>query len=361
MSLSAFQWLDSSEQVAALAARLTSGQPLFLDTEFMRERTFWARLALIQVNDGSACYLIDPLAANDTDAMLSLLVDRPLVMHGCSEDLEALSVWPGMRPAELRDTQIGAALCGQDMQCSYQKLVDMLLGVNLPKGATRTDWLQRPLSAEQLEYAAHDVEYLPGVYQSIYDQLAELGRLDWWKEECRRLQDDCQRVVPEDELWRQVKGAASLDGPARRRLRVLAAWRDSTARERNLPRSFVLKDLELIAVVNRVPVAVAELSALGLHPSALRRFGSELLAVLATAEQGEIPDPLPGMPEPALRDRIKRLRTGFASIAAEHGLAPEVLCRRRWLEALARDPDMMPEPLTGWRAALIGDRYRDWL
>ena len=352
--LSLFHWIADDSALNALSARQTSGERLFIDTEFMRERTYWPRLALVQVNDGHGCHLIDPLATAGP-AMRALLQKRPLVMHACSEDLEALRVGCALEPAEVEDTQIAAALCGHDLQCSYQKLVENLLGVSLPKTATRTDWLKRPLSDEQLEYAAHDVEYLPGLYNELCQRLEALGRMSWWQEECRRLVQDCQRITPTDELWRQVKGAAALDGPGRRRLRYLASWRDSCARERDIPRSFVIKDAELLLLAGRGARQRTDLAGLGMHPSALRRFADDLLRVLADAEHGDIPPPLPGMPEPAVRDRIKRLRDHFSALAGQHQLAPEVLARRRWIEALARDPEQMPEPFTGWRATIIGD------
>jgi ribonuclease D len=352
--LAEYQWIADDAALQVLVDRVPPQTLLYLDTEFMRERTFWPRLALVQVNAGQGCYLIDPLAVS-SDALSPLLAGRSLVMHACSEDLEALRVGAGVAPTEVIDTQVGAALCGHDLQCSYQKLVELLLGVSLPKSATRTDWLQRPLSAEQLEYAAHDVEYLPGIHQIIHQRLSDMGRLGWWQEECARLVSDCQSTTPPEQLWRQVKGASSLDGPGRRRLRQLAVWRDDAARRKDIPRSFVLKDGELLALASQGASNKAALAAFGMHPSALRRFADELLTVLASADQGDIPDPLPGMPEPAVRDRIKRLRDHLGKLAAAHELAPEVLARRRWIESYARDPEVLPEAFSGWRASIIGN------
>src|SRR5690606_18306148 len=145
-----------------------------------------------------------------------------------------------------------------------------------------------------------------------------------------------------DELWRQVKGAASLDGPARRALRALAAWRDASARERNIPRSFVLKDAELLTVVQTPGLSLNKLSTLGLHPSFVRKHGEAMLAVLDGAQQGDIPEALPGMPDPTERALHKRLRDKVNSIAAALEVTPEVLARRRWLESLARHPERIP-------------------
>lgn len=355
-----YHWIAADAPLEALTRAQPDGARLYIDTEFMRERTYWPRLALVQVNDGRGCHLIDPLQATPA-ALHALLVRRPLVMHACSEDLEALRVHCDLAPLQVLDTQVAAALCGHDLQCSYQKLVEQLLGVSLPKTATRTDWLARPLSAEQLEYATHDVAFLPALCATLEQQLASLGRADWWQEECQRLVQDCQHTTAAEDLWRQVKGAASLDGPGRRRLQVLAAWRDQAARQRDIPRSFVIKDAELLELAARGARDRQALGKSGMHPSALRRFADELLALLGSAEQGEIPPALPGLPEPAVRDRIKRLRDGLAAIARDHQLAPEVLARRRWIEALARQPEQMPEPFNGWRAELIGQRLGELL
>jgi ribonuclease D len=141
----------------------------------------------------------------------------------------------------------------------------------------------------------------------------------------------------------------------------LASWRDASARQRDIPRSFILKDAQMLTIASQEISQRSQLAAIGLHPSALRRFADELLAVLREADQGDIPEALPGAPEPALRARIKRLREYFNKLAASHELAPEVLARRRWIEALARNPESMPEPFSGWRAELIGTDLGDWL
>jgi len=351
----AYQWVDSAEQVAALDRDWSLEAPLFVDTEFMRERTFWPQLALVQINNGHGNWLIDPVKMADGEPLKALLSRRTLVMHGCSEDLETFKYWPGFLPSALEDTQIAAALCGYDLQCGYQKIVELTQGVSLPKTATRTDWLRRPLSAEQLEYAVQDVLYLEDIRAQMVDKLRSRDRLGWWQEECARMLRDAGKEAEPDELWRQVKGAASLDGPARRALRALAAWRDARARERNIPRSFVLKDAELLTVVQTPGLTLNKLSTLGLHPSFLRKHGDALLAVLDVVQQGEIPEPLPGMPDPSERALHKRLRDKVNSIATALEVTPEILARRRWLEALARNPERIPEPMTGWRRSLVAE------
>ncbi|MFC6330332.1 ribonuclease D, partial [Alloalcanivorax gelatiniphagus] len=206
-----YLWCESTDAIAEWAAALPAGAPLYLDTEFMRERTYYPRLALVQVHDGQAIRLIDTTRVAAAD-LATALAGRVLVMHACSEDLEALATFTGDYPARVEDTQIAAALTGEDMQMSYQRLVEDRLGVSLPKGATRTDWLKRPLSEEQLRYAVDDVKYLIEVAEGLREQLARLGRLDWWHEECERLRQDALRRAAPGDAWRQVKGAGALRG-----------------------------------------------------------------------------------------------------------------------------------------------------
>ncbi|HAB08742.1 MAG TPA: ribonuclease D, partial [Alcanivorax sp.] len=236
----AYIWCDSTDSLRDWADGLAPDQPLYLDTEFMRERTYFPRLALVQVHDGERIRLIDTTRVDPT-ALVPLFAERPLIMHACSEDLEALASFAGAYPRRVRDTQIAAALTGEDMQVGYQRLVENRMGVSLAKGATRTDWLKRPLSEEQLLYAEDDVKYLPELAEQLQAELERLGRLEWWYEECARLRDDARRRAEPQAVWRQVKGAGNLQGRELAVLEALADWREATARERDLPKGFVLR------------------------------------------------------------------------------------------------------------------------
>jgi ribonuclease D len=247
-----YQWLDSEAALRDWLAGLEPHTPLYLDTEFMRERVFWAQLALVQINTGRELVLIDPLQVS-IDRLTELVEGRHLVMHGCSEDLEVLWQTTGRLPASIGDTQIGAALTGSALQSGYQRLVEDWLAVELPKGATRTDWLQRPLSTEQLRYAVQDVQYLTPLAERLHERLREQGRLSWWEEECARMLREATRVPEAADLWRQVKGAGKLPPDQRAVLQSLAAWRDEQARARNLPRGFVIRDQDLLQLADRQP------------------------------------------------------------------------------------------------------------
>lgn len=348
----AYIWCEKNDAVGSWLAGLTPGCPVYLDTEFMRERTYWPELALVQVHDGQDIRLIDTTKITP-QVLAPLFMNHTLVMHACSEDLEAIASFTGAYPAAIEDTQIAAALSGEDMQLGYQKIVQMLLGVELPKGATRTNWLKRPLSQEQLHYAEDDVKYLPEVTRLLRERLAGLGRLDWWREECERLLGQASREEQPEEAWRGVKGAGLLSDEARAVLSVLAPWRNRMARERNLPKSFVIKDAQLLDLARARRADRGMLADVGLHPKSIRRDGDALMALIEEGHSVAPPPPLPGPPDAREKKLAKTLRGKVGQIADEVGLKPDVLMRRRWLESLIRHPERVPEPLTGWREDVI--------
>ena len=348
----AYLWCDNSDHISTWQSGLAAATPLYLDTEFMRERTFWPQLALVQVHDGEQIRLIDTTQVNGP-TLSPLFQQHPLVMHACSEDLEAIAAFTGDYPAVIEDTQIAAALTGEDMQLGYQKVVQMLLGVELPKGATRTNWLKRPLSQEQLLYAEDDVKYLPEVTDILRDRLVNLGREGWWREECERLLEQARTVTAPEKAWRNVKGAGLLQGQALAVLAVLTPWRDRMARERDLPKGFILKDAQLLDLARSSRSDRGLFSDLGLHPKVIRRDGDTLLELLEAGRRGTPPEPLPGPPDAQQKKRAKMLRKRVGEIAESMNMKPDVLMRRRWLESLIRHPDQVPEPLTGWRNEIV--------
>lgn len=348
-----YKWIDT---LADLPQALVNADCWYMDTEFMRERTFWAELALVQVAADGELVLLDAPRLADSRPLGELLANKTLVLHACSEDLDVLAHTTGVAPQHIEDTQLAAALVGHPLQLSYQKLVELVCGITLPKDATRSDWLKRPLTAQQLDYAADDVRYLAEVRDQLVQQLAALGRLDWWHEECARLLQQVLAVTPSDDCWRQVKGVGNLVGRELARAQVLAAWRDGEARARNLPRSFVLKDVELLQVCQRAPTSQAQLASLDLAPGLIRRQGDKLLALLREAQDRPLPEPLPPPLDGEQKKAAKQLKQIAEQVAKEYELEVEVLIRRRWLESLVRNPSAILEPMSGWRKSVLTDR-----
>jgi len=351
--------VTTAPELTQLAARLATSARIGLDTEFLRERTYRAQLCLMQLSapDDAAC--VDPLALPDLKPLADVLASSTVlkVMHASRQDLEVLLPLTGLvRP--VFDTQIAAALAGLPAQIGYAEAVRRLLGQELAKAHTRTDWSRRPLSAAQIEYALDDVRYLLPLAAQLQQELQRLGRLEWLAEELAALEDPGALTLEPENAWLRIKGLRDLD-PARARLaRALGAWRERRAVEHNRPRGWILDDTLLREIVVQVPRTVQALAQIAqMPPGVVKRRGEELLAQVRAAE---VPDPAPPVsgrarPDPAKAALVKKLGAISQAVAAELNLVPEVLATRRDLEQLAdgrRDGAL----LRGWRRATVGER-----
>ena len=336
------------------------GAALALDTEFVRERTYYPRLCLIQAAIGGDIVLIDVLAIADGGALAPVLTDpgRQKILHAARQDIEALLPLTGAPLAPVFDTQQAAALLGFPAQIGYAELVRQLLGVELAKGHARTDWSRRPLSPEQLAYAADDVRYLPAIAAALEERLAAAGRRAWFDEESAALRDIALYRVEPAEAWRRLKGLERLDNAAFSAARALAAWRERRAMARNLPRGWVLPDAAIHQLAQSRPRTREQLShANAVPPGTAARAADELIAVIAAA-----PDDAPprdaaeaGRPD-ALELRLeKALQKELVAIAGELDIQPEILATRRELAALARGARDL-SVLAGWRRDVVGER-----
>ncbi len=341
-----------------IAARLAEQPAIGLDTEFLRERTYHAQLCLLQISwaEGTAC--VDPLAVPDLAALRGALAAPPAVkvLHASRQDLEVLLPVVGpVRP--LFDTQIAAALAGEPAQVGYAELVRRLLGLDLAKAHTRTDWSRRPLSPEQIQYALDDVRHLLALKTALEERLERLGRLGWLAEELAALEDPAGLSVEPQQAWRRLKGLGGLDPGRQRLLEALAAWRERRALERNRPRGWILEDALLREIVLRVPRTPAALAAIeGMPPGLAERCGEQLLECVRAADIPEPPPPVSRPKPDAQRNALlKKLSVVHRAVAAELAVSPEVLATRRDLEQLAAgDPDA--QVLGGWRRAVLGER-----
>ena len=353
-------------QLAAAAARWSACEVAALDTEFVRERTYFQKLGLIQVGDGSEVWLVDPLTVGSLDPVTELL-RRPSVLkvlHSASEDLELFHHRLGVEPAPLLDTQIAAGLAGMAPSLGYGKLVQEIFGVELFKGETRTDWLRRPLTEAQVSYAAEDVAYLLPVYRRLRERLEELGRFDWALEDSAALHDPRRYDADPERATQRLRAASRFDRRQLAAARELVVWREREARRRDVPRSFVLKDDLLTQLASRRPQLARDLQRLPAYDA--RQGGRdggywlEILRQVAGRAEDELP-PLPWRPaEAPARSAETRLREIVRRRAAELGVEPEVLASRRELDSVLRaawgDGDQGDgAALNGWRRAALGD------
>ncbi|TWI03562.1 ribonuclease D [Luteimonas cucumeris] len=345
-------WISDPE---ALSLRIaTRPTRIGLDTEFIRERTYWPQLALVQIAIDDEVLLVDSLVPGMCTALAPLLADPTVlkIMHSASEDLIAFQRACNVVPQPLFDTQIAAALAGIAGGIGYQRLVQEQLGVALDKGETRSDWLRRPLSSSQLEYAADDVRHLFALHDLLDARLRELGRNGWLTEDAARLASGSAADASERWPHLAMRAAQYLDAEAQRRLLRLLRWRERQARDSDRPRSWIL-DNELAVALARMPPADARAlqAQLDAHPKAPRKLGAAIWQALSTP----LPDE-PTMPLASANDRdktrLKRMQDAVSVRSAELGLPDGVLASRRHLEALLNN-GVWPETLSGWRKAQL--------
>jgi ribonuclease D len=349
-------WISNPD---TLRARISAAMPAIearvgLDTEFVRERTWWPQLALVQIAIGDEILLVDPLAPGIPAALAPLLADPSVlkVMHSASEDLIAFKHACGVVPTPLFDTQIAAALTGVGAGVGYQRLVQETLGVALVKGETRSDWLRRPLSPAQLEYAADDVRHLFALHDQLDARLGELDRRDWLVEDCARLVGNAQR----DELERwphlSLRVVQFLDRDAQIRLLRLLRWRDAYARDNDRPRNWILDGELAVSLARNPPIDRAGLQRqLDSTPKSPRSLADAIWQALEAPLADEADAPSPRSDD---RDKaaLRRLQDAVAARSAALGLPDGVLASKRWVEALL-DGDDWPGPLSGWRRAQL--------
>ncbi len=361
------RYIDSSESLRQTCAELGASDWIALDTEFLREKTYYPKLCLVQIATPEVVACIDPLAIDDLSPLFELLYNERItkVMHAARQDMEIFYHLRGALPAPVFDTQIAALLLGYADQIGYGNLVKEVLGVSLDKLHTRADWSLRPLSAEQIRYAADDVVYLVQVYQQMIGKLTTRGRLDWLTEDFENLTRAELYSNPPAEAWLRVRAANRLKGPALAVLQALAGWREQLAQDRDRPRGWLLRDDILIEIARHLPKSPAALGKIrGLPERTLQKHGTRLLALVAEARE-QSPQPLP---KKEFRQRLSQSQEALVDVmmavvrlsGAENELNPAVLASRKQLERLATgDTDI--DALHGWRRQLVGERLQSLL
>lgn len=365
------QWVLDDAHLARLCAEWRQLPFVAVDTEFMRVDTFYPIAGLVQVGDGQRAYLIDPLAVRDWLPFAALLQDAQVVkvLHACGEDLEVLSRLTGRLPAPLFDTQLAAGYLNLGFSMGYSRLVHAVLGLDLPKEETRSDWLQRPLSEMQVRYAAEDVQHLAELYCALLPKLSDEKR-DWVLEDGAELVANLQRETDPDEAYREVKQAWRLKPQQLAVLRTLTAWREREARARNLPRNRVLREASLWPLARTQPKDLVTLARIeDMHPRSVRQDGETLLALIraaASLPEQDWPAPLPEPLPLEASSLLKKLRAVGQRVGQELDIAPELMLRKKILEALLKSgypdgPYVLPDSLRGWRRERMGQALLDAL
>jgi len=256
-----FKYIDQQQQLSELCNQLKSSQWLALDTEFIREKTYYAQLCLVQIATEQTIVCIDALAIKDLGPLYECLLDRNItkVLHAARQDLEIFHDHTQDVPTPVFDTQIGANLIGLGAQISYGAVVKSLLGTELDKSHARSDWSKRPLSDTLLKYAADDVRYLAKIYPLILNRMAELDREGWIEQEMAALCDPKTYIIELDSVWQRIKGANRLKRADLAVLRQLAIWREIRAQKSNKPRKWILSDGVLLELADKKPANHSQL------------------------------------------------------------------------------------------------------
>jgi ribonuclease D len=343
-------WIDRDDELPGLARTLASQPWIGLDTEFLRERTFFPKLCLLQLAAGGQIWCVDTLRIGSLDPLMPALTAAAArkVIHAARQDLEAVYLSTKRVMTPVFDTQIAAGCIGLKPQVGYAELVKTLLDVTVPKGQTRTDWSKRPLTREQLEYAADDVWYLGDVANHLSQRLRELKREHWVLEDCRALEDHDLYEPDPAQAWSRLRGLAQLAPAPRARAKAVAVWREKLARARDLPRAWILPDAAIFSIAQ------------GGAPPLNDTLAASLLEALEGSSR-DVSDQEPSQdarPTPEQKALIERLSKLVDSRAAELDVGAEILAPRGELKALAmgkRDA----HALTGWRREEIGTRLLD--
>jgi len=370
-SLAEYELVTDNERLLALCDQWQHCSVLALDTEFIRVDTFHPRLGLIQVCDGQKNYLADPLAITQWSEFAAIL-DNPAIiksLHSCSEDLVVFKGFFGRVPTPLFDTQRAAAFLGFGFSISYQNLVKEVMGLEVSKDQTRSDWLRRPLSAEQLAYAALDVACMPQLTDFLREKLASTGRSEWASLEFEQMVAAASAdsgTTEWDQYYQSLGMSWRMSSAQLATLQRLCAWREKVAREKDKPRSWIAKDADLIALAERRPATASEVQKIpDLSRQLMHKFVSDILAIIATPHAGEALPQMPGDQPltPALRAHLKRCQEEVTSVAQSLGIAPEVLARKKQLlQLLVLSSEsgklVWPADMRAWRQELLESRIK---
>ena len=328
-------FIDSDEALADLVARISVDAIVSLDTEFVRERTYYPQLCLIQIATPELTACVDCLAGSDLEPLLNALLDSrgTWLLHSARQDLEVIHQHTDRLPARLIDSQIAAGLLGYPPQIGLQDLLQEVLDVKLDKAFARTNWAKRPLPEPAIHYALDDVRHLWELWQALETELAKHNRLGWLEEDCQ-LALDAPLVTPPTTLWARLKGLGSLGAGGRSAALSLVEWREKCAQKLNRPRRWILSDELLLRIADTVPTTQDNLASIPEMPQRLvERFGGEILAATADCRGSERLDFVEGhleRPRPS-KNGLKRLQHAAKLRAQELGIQPEVLATRKEL------------------------------
>ena len=339
-----------------ISQNLSGYARLGVDTEFMREKTYFAQLCLIQISTPEAIYCVDPLVDSGQSEFWKQLLTDSWVVHSARQDIEVVYQTTDTMPREIFDTQIAAGLLGLPAQMGYAGLVKELFDVDMAKSHTRADWTRRPLPDAFLEYAAEDVEYLLPAADILGEKLDKKGRLEWAQQDSKLLLNTQLYDISGEQAIERLKGARNFRGPKRAAAVRLAAWREEEAIRRNRPRQWILRDNVLLDVAYQLPSTEKQLDNIeGMPPKVVSRAGKALIDAVGASGSDENGYQPPRPPDEAQKALLKEMQSQVADCAKDLDIAAETVASKRELSSVIISGARDSRVFQGWRKDLIGE------
>lgn len=375
-----YQLIEDFNSLQTLCQQYSLASVVAIDTEFVRTRTLYPKLGLLQIYDGITLALIDPIAIDDLSPFWQLLTNERIVkvLHACNEDLEVFLTSANCKPVNLIDSQIIMSFLGHGLSMGYAAMVAHFTDIELDKSESRTDWTNRPLSFEQLEYASADVEHLFNLYPQLITQVEQAGWLSQAQQESQSLIEKKFTPVDENQLYRQIKLAWRLNTKQLNTLKHLTKWRYQQAKKRDLPLGFVVKENTLMAVAANNPESLLAMTKLdGAEVLDIRHKGRAMLTIVAQALKDSVedyPQKIERLDEyPGYKQIFKKVKDFIIDVSEKHNLAIENLASKKQInqflswhfdlneaKKLANNADTYPEILNTWRHELFGKALQNF-
>jgi ribonuclease D len=374
-----YQLIEDEISLQKLCQQYNNAEILAIDTEFVRTRTLYPKLGLLQIFDGKQLALIDPVAINDLSPFWQLMINENIVkvLHACSEDLEVFLTSANCKPVNLIDSQIVMSFLGHGLSMGYAAMVEHFTGIELDKSESRTDWIKRPLTQKQLDYASADVDYLFQLYPKFITEIEQAGQLDYAKQETQLLIERKFTPIDEDNLYCQMKLACRLNSKQLNTLKHLVRWRFQQAKKRDLPIGFVAKDHTLMAIAQHNPQTIEAMNRVkGAELLDIRHKGKTMLTIVKLAletDESDYPKTIARLDEyPGYKQLFKTVKAFIVVIAEKNGLAIENLASKKQInqfltwhfnvndvrelasDSLIKTSIPNVDILTGWRNELFG-------
>ena len=357
-----FEVIETTEKLEAFMGKISAAKWVALDTEFLREKTYYAKLCLIQIEADGHRACVDPLSIDDLSSLVDVLNDPEvtIVLHAAHQDMEILLQLSGKVPTPIFDTQVAAAVLGLGDTMAYARLVEQMLGVAIDKSQVRTDWSRRPLKEAQLKYAIDDVRYLAQIYPMMLEKLNAQNRLEWLDKDFAKASDPETYAINAEQRWKKIRGNQVLKRPQLAILRELAAWRENLAEQKDLPRKWIIGDDILIDLARQNPENSQEIGQIrGINADRTKKYHQtwlELMKKGAESPESEWPElPRSKKPTPTQNGVIDLLMLVIQIEAKRQGITPAVIAGRKQVASMIQASEQKLSD--DWRGEIVNDTF----